>query len=308
MSDNTLLKDDDCIENLPFPPVQIYGYKTIRLHPLHPLFKQHGKEILTNENRDTFDQTEESVQRSVELWGPSIGYVRSEFITYDLCKSAIESVDESICSIKPHLLTEEEYYALCLLSITKNGRNIDLIPKEVQSQDLCDAAMRSSCWAIRSCVNTFKTYENCLSAVKGNGQTLEHVTKVFIDEAMCLSAVQSKYTCLNYIPKEFLTKELCEEAVKANGENSKYVPEEYMSSKLGYLAITSPGPYDSSTSANMAGLNIQYIPAKYITREIILEAVRRWYPAYKTIPKECLTEDIKNAVYEVSPICIQYME
>jgi hypothetical protein len=305
MSDSALLEHDDMVEDLPFPPVPIYGYKTIPLHPLHPLFRRHGEEILTAENRKSFVQTAESVLRSVELWGPSIGYVRSKFITYDLCKIAIENHGGSICSIEPHLLTPDEYYALCILSVTKGGYTIDLIPKEVQTQELCDIAINSSCIALKHCLDAFKTYANCFSAVKRNGETLVDVPRAFIDEPMCMAAVKSKYPCLDRIPKEFLTRELCEEAVKANGENIRWVPEEMMSVELGYLAVTSPGPYASCS--DMAGSNIQYIPAKYLSKDTIVESARRWYPTYKTVPEECRTDEIEDAVLEVAPICIQYM-
>jgi hypothetical protein len=306
MSEITLLKDDDMVEDLPFPPVQRYGYKTIPLHPLHPLFIEHGEKIITNENRRTFVQTSESVLQSVSLWGPSIGYVRNELITYDLCKLAIESHKNSICSIKPETLSIEEYSALCNQSIKADGGNLDIIPKDMQTQELCDAAIQSRCWAIRYCLDTFKTYENCFSAVKQNGEVLEHVPRDRIDTEMCMAAANSKYPCLDRIPKEFLTRELCDEAVKANGKNVKWVPDEFMSYELGYIAITSPGPYASSS--DMAGSNIQYIPAKYLSKETIVESARRWYPTYKTVPEDCRTDEIEEAVLEVSPICIQYMK
>jgi len=305
MSDCTLLKDDDSIEDLPFPLVRLYGYKTVPLHPFHPLFREHGEKIITNENRWTFQQTPESLLQSVTLLGPSISYVLRKFITYELCKLAIESHGDSICGIEPDTVSAEEYYALCLQTVRKKGGMLDEIPKEVQTQELCDAAIESRCWAIEYCLDRFKTYENCFSAVMGNGKVLVHVPAKYIDEAMCMAAVKSKYPCLDKIPKEFLTKDLCEAAVKANGENVKWVPDKFMSCELGYIAITSPGPYASSS--DMAGSNIQYIPAKYLTKDTIVESARRWYPTYKTVPDECRTDEIEDAVLEVAPICIQYM-
>ena len=79
-----------------------------------------------------------------------------------------------------------------------------------------------------------------------------------------------------------------------------------MSSELAYLAITSPAP--SNPTSDMAGSNIQYIDAKYLTKEIIVESAKRWWCTYGRIPKECLTKDVEDAVLEVAPYCIKYME
>ncbi len=283
------------------------GRVAIPLNPImNKIFENRFECVITAENRDTYEQTEESVLASVSEWGPSISYVRDELIDYNLCSIAISNHDGAICGIKPHLLKSDEYYDICLQSATANGWNMRHIPKQVQTQELCDAAIKSICWAIKFCKDKFKTYDNCYSAVKRNGKCIEHVPVQFIDEKICLAAVQSRYQCLNLIPKGYVTKELCEAAVNANGENIRYVPDEFMSTDLAYIAITIPGPH--APSSDMAGSNIQYIPAKYLTKDIIVESAKRWFCTYQRIPKVCLTEEIEDAVIEVSPECIRYMK
>jgi hypothetical protein len=107
--------------------------------------------LITEANKDTFKQTPESCELSVRRWGPSIMYVKDEFVTYDLCKKAIKQTDHSIECIKRELLTPEEYYKLCILSVKKNGFDMKYIPSDVQTQELCDAAIKSGCWAIEYC-------------------------------------------------------------------------------------------------------------------------------------------------------------
>jgi len=274
--------------------------------PLHSCLRRRKTHLITEENYKTFIQTPESVLESVEEWGPSIAYVKDELITYELCTKAIENHSGAICSIKPTLLSQEEYYNLCLQSVTKNGFNTKFVPKFIQDQRFVDAAIKSSCWALPHCVDKYKTYENCLSAVKRNGQTMKSVPRHLITKEMCEFAAKSRYPCLNHIPKEFLTHEICEMAVKADGENVKWVPDEFMSPELAMLAITSPAP--SHPSTDMAGSNIQYIKAQFLTKEIIVESVKRWWPTYSRIPKECLTKDVEDAVLEVTPYCIKNME
>jgi hypothetical protein len=259
--------------------------------------------LITEENKDTIEQTAENVELTVEHWGPSIAYVRDEFITYELCKRAVENHDGAISSIKRHLLTEEEYYELCIISLTENGWNLKYVPESVQTQELVDIAINESCWAIEFAVDKFKTYENCLSTVTRNGQTIQHVPMHLMDRVMCETAVKAPFYCLNCIPKEFVTRELCELAVRANGENIKDVPEEFMSTELAFIAVKSSGNNLDSYS----GYNISYIPAKYITKEIILEAVKKTNWCYHIIPKEALNDDIDMAVLDISPESIDDM-
>lgn len=280
-----------------------YGHSTI---PLHPCLARHYDILITEENKDSFVQTPESVLASVTNWGPSIGYVNDEFITYELCSKAIECCESSICSIKPHLLSKQEYYNLCLQSVSNNGWNMQYIPQEIQTQELCDVAVKAICWGYKFCLEKFKTYENSLLAVKRNGQIIEYVPRKFITQEMCEAAAKSRYPCLNHIPKEFLTKEICEMGVRANGENVRWVPEEFMSIDLAWIAINSSAP--SNPSSDMAAANIQYIPGKFLTKEIIVDSAKRWYCTYSRIPKECLTEDVEDAVLEVSPYCIKHMK
>ena len=280
-----------------------YGHSTI---PLHPCLARRYDTLITEENRDTFEQTPESVLASVTNWGPSIGYVRDEFITYELCSKAIECCESAICSIKPSLLSKDEYYNLCLQSVSKNGWNMQYIPQEIQTQELCDTAVKAICWGYKYCLEKFKTYENSFSAVKRNGQIMEYVPKKLIDYEMCEAAAKSRYPCLNHIPKEFLTKEICEMGVRANGENVKWVPDEFMSSDMAWLAIKSPAP--SNPSPDMAGGNIRHIPSKYLTKELIVESARLWWCTYGLIPKECITEEIEEEVLEVAPYCLRAMK
>ena len=279
------------------------GHKTIRLHSL---LARGFDNVITEANKDLIEQTPESVLASVMNWGPSISYVRDDLIDYDLCSVAISNHDGAICGIKPHLLKPEEYYDLCLQSVTENGWNMRYVPQQVQTQELCDAAIKSICWAIQFCKEKFKTPDNCFSSIKRNGQCIEHVPKEFIDEKMCLAAVQSRYPCLNLIPKEFITKEIFEDAVKANGENIRYVPEALITMDMALTCIRVAGP--SAPSSDMAGINARYLPTQFLTKELIVEASKNWFPVYQFIPKECITEEIENAVLDVAPICIRYME
>ena len=259
------------------------GYVTISLHPI---LLRNEPAVITAENRHSIAQTPESVTASVLAWGPSIAFVHNNLVTYDLCRKAVEGHSSAICSIKPHLLPPDQYYDICLLAMQKNGRNLQYIP---QNQEIADTAIKNACWALAHCADQFKTYDNCMSAVTRNGQLLQHVPAELIDQEMCKAATRTKYVCLEHIPPNFISQELCDFAVKANGENIRHVPDTFMSSDLAMLAINSP-------DVNMSGSHIQYVPAAYLTKEIIVEAMKRWSPIYKRIPPEALTADVQAAI------------
>lgn len=265
-------------------------------------------DYLNARNRHIFVQTPESVARSVEFLGCYIEYVRDEFITYDLCVAAISSYGGVIPNIleRRNLLSENDYYNICLHTVKVNGWGLKYIPSDVHTQELCDEAVNGACWALQYVGDEFKTYDNCYSAVRRNGQTLQFVPDALIDEAMCLAATKARYPCLNYIPRRYLTRELCYIAVGADGGDIKHVPEEFMSSELAYLAITSPA--SSNPTSDMAGSNVQYVPARYLTREIILEALRRWSGIYERVPAECITPELELEILDVSPWCLRGME
>jgi hypothetical protein len=262
--------------------------------------------VINDSNVGTFVQTIESVMRSIEKWPSSIAYVRDEFITFDLCKFAIHKHHSALYGIKPHLLTKEQYYELCLESVTQYGWNITYVSKEFQTQELADIASETCCWAIQHISDEFKTYENCMKSVEKNGETLQHVPKPLIDRNMCMAAVKTEFPCLKYIPSEFITQDLCTCAVKSNGENIKHVPEEFMSSELAFLAISSPGP--DGDSSDMTGDNIVHIPPKFITKEIIIDSLKDCAYIYPRIPKECITEEIEEIALDFSPENIEYIK
>ena len=261
---------------------------------------------INEENKNIFIQTKNSVLLSVQYWGTSIQYVHDEFITYKLYKIAIINDDNSIKYVNRKLITDREYYKLCLLSIKKFGLNIKFIPPKFQTQKLVDIAINSCCWAYQYCLDEFKTFKNSFLAVQKNGQIIKYIPRHIINKDICLTAINTKYCCLDLIPKEFISQNICMDAVKTNGENIKGVPYEFMSYELARIAINTPSP--EHVKLNMASHNIQYIHTNYITKNLIIECVKKCFGSYGKIPKQCLTEEIINAVLDVQPYCILYME
>lgn len=271
-----------------------------RAHKLHE-FLWRGREFLREENQHTYIQTPESCEHSIKVWAASIAYVRDEFINFDLCKKAVKKDGYAIKFINRRLLTPEEYYELAIMAVKQNPFSFSEVPGDIQTQELCDAAVKSGCWALPYCYRGFRTPELCLIAVSGNGQTLRHCPEEHITYELCLAALRSGYECMEYIPKEYITPELCKIAVESAGRNIEHIPKEYITSELGLISVKKKENY------SLAGNHIRFIPTELITKEIILQAVQTSAYAYDCIPKELINDEINEAILEQTPICITYM-
>jgi hypothetical protein len=277
--------------------------------PLHP-FLRRGRNFINEDNYTTFKQTPESCLESVRVWGPSLALINDEFRTYEICKAAVENNPYAIGNVyHSNLITSDEYRELCLLAVTNNGFCIKEIRFGHQDQEMCNAAINSSCCAIMYMNPQFKTYDLCLKAVSLNGSMIEFVPEDIIDFAMADAAMNTKYPGLNYIPNKFKTYELCLKAVTMTGKNVCGINnKEYFTPELGLAAVKSES------------CSIQWIPKEYHTQEMIrasldnnpfmiasieqtpencLYAIKKTPRCICNIKKENITLDICNLIMKL---------
>jgi hypothetical protein len=283
--------------------------------PLHP-FLWRGRKFINEDNYKTFEQTPESCLESVRVWGPSLALIKDEFRTYEVCKAAVENNSYAIHSAyRSNLLTKEQCKELFLLAVSNNGFSIKEIPFGYQDQEICDAAIKSSCCAIMYMDSRFKTYELCLTSVSLNGTMIEFVPDHLIDFAMCDAAMSNKYGGLDYVPNKFKTYDLCLKAVTNNGRSVTGIHNtDYFTPELGLAAVQS----DSCC--------IQWIPKEYHTQEMIkasldkngymiasieqtpencLYAIKRSPGALSNIKLENITLDICKLIMKLDDHCLE---
>ena len=109
-----------------------------------------------------------------------------------------------------HYATDDE----ALRAVKTNGRNLQNVPMECRSQELCQEAVKQTGWA------------------------LEHVPSLWKDEALCLQAVTLAGYALMFVPFQFKTVAVCKAALMEDADSSAYIPEEkkWISSAMeGYL-------------------------------------------------------------------------
>jgi hypothetical protein len=180
MNDAEEISSDD----IPMAPASI---------PLHPALKRlrPPNSILDAENVSNFHQTPRTVRQSVAMWGPSLEYVRPEFIDYALCKRAIEAHDGAIAYVPRDLLSSEEYHNLCVLAVSLNGFVLKEIPRDAITAEIVAAAHEHTCCAIMFTPREFLTEELCWKSIERNGDMIEYVPAEFQTEDMRKAATES---------------------------------------------------------------------------------------------------------------------
>jgi len=109
--------------------------------------------------------------------------------------------------------------------VKQDGSNIEYVPENLKTADMCKEAVRQKGWALRFVPEKLKTKELCLEALKQDGSNIEYVPENLKTAEMCHKAVKEKPYALQYVPKELITAEMCKEAVKQYSDALEYVPE-----------------------------------------------------------------------------------
>ena len=103
--------------------------------------------------------------------------------------------------------TDEEAFT----AVTMNGRDLQYVPFDCRSPELCQAAVEQS------------------------GSALEFVPHVLKDEDLCLLAVQLNGYSLMWVPDQLRTIAVCQAAVKNDEDAKKYVPDWILTGMEGHL-------------------------------------------------------------------------
>lgn len=96
----------------------------------------------------------------------------------------------------------------CIKLLAKDGLLIRNI--EVQTEDMCIAAVRQNGLALKFIKNRYKTPKICVIAVGQNGLALKHANKQ--DEKICVTAVKQNPMAMEYVEEK--TEEIREIARK----------------------------------------------------------------------------------------------
>ena len=125
-----------------------------------------------------------------------------------------------------------------------------------------------------------KTYEDCLNAVKQNGNDIKYIPERFIDYNLCLEVIK-KGADLDNIPVNYIDYDLCLEAIKHNAYNLKKVPANLIDYNI-CLETVKAHP----TSG------LCFIPEKFKTKELCLLAVKNNGSQLQYVPEKLKDEEM----------------
>lgn len=231
----------------------------------------------------------------VEENGKYLKDVPEKLITEEMCWQAVNSNGYALAYVPEKFKTEKMcIQAMIMLIITWHPgwkkSFYDFVPQKFKNQDFLRKALRIHGKILEIIPQELITEEMCIEAVKSYGCALYHVPKEFKTEEICLEAVKENGYALAYVPHELITEEMCWQAIKTKRVNLYYISE---TSYYPYWSIKVKNEKDSFANyVKEINMNIikkkyeyyisvlAYVPKKFKTEEICLEAVKNDEKSY----------------------------
>ena len=143
-----------------------------------------------------------------------------------------------------------------------------------------------------------KTPERCLEAVKQNGRTLELVPKNLQSVSLCIEAVKQNASAIKYVSKKIMNIDICMEAVRSDGTiiaYSTYIPEKFRTKKLFLEAI------------KQNGKALEYVPDKYKSESFCKIAIMQNGLALEFVPKNILSKELFLLAVDQNGLALEYV-
>jgi Domain of unknown function (DUF4116) len=110
----------------------------------------------------------------------------------------------SVANVSETNVRSNKTYKEYLAVVQQNGYELEYVPEELCTPELCLAAVQQNCNALQYVPQVLRTPELYLVAVQQNGYALEHVPQVLRTPELYLVAVQQNGYALAYVPDVFL--------------------------------------------------------------------------------------------------------
>ena len=176
-------------------------------------------------NPSKYDQYTMYVKTDIKLFNKGKLINFDDDISFDKedCVLQIFIKYEYICynyQNKIYNFNEENLYEKIIGLIKTNGRFLNLLRNEEQTEEICKFAVKQNGGALHYVKE--QTEEICKLAVQRNSYALEYVKNQ--TEELCKLAVQQTGYALEFVKNQ--TEEICKLAVKKNGGALRYVKEQ----------------------------------------------------------------------------------
>ena len=185
---------------------------------------------------------------------------------------------------------------LAKIIVSYDSSLFEKILNTYKTPELCMMAVKDNGYLIRFVPEKKFTYELCEIAENSNFNFLGFIPKESIDRKICIIAINNCPNAIGSVPKNLLDEEMCEIAVKKDPVAFCYVPNEFKTDKLCDLAL------ESSTYV------INCFPKHKQTNELYEKIVRKNGFDIIYIPSEFKTMRIYELAIEENPLSLMNIE
>jgi hypothetical protein len=155
------------------------------------------------------------------------------------------------------------YESVAEIAVSKNGRELEYVPKERQTSRICKLAVKNYGRALQYASDELKTIELCKLAVEKDGSALTFVPAPILTDDIIKVALKNNGRALMYVPPRRRTREVCEVAVaQSPAEGMKWVPLEFRDQEF----------YEKMVKANPVGILV--VPAEEVTDDMAISAIK----------------------------------
>jgi len=225
-------------------------------------------------------QTDAMATAAISSNGHLLAFVRSDLITSALCQTALLKSAGRALAYVPERTPE-----LCKMAIELNGQNLLYLPKNEQTAEYVDLAVRRH--PDSSLLNHIRpdllTYEVCLAAIHRYPLDLKFIPKTLTQiqrNILWHAALVKDGSTLGIIPPSKRTLAICRIALENSPKAMKYIP------FTKFIAEEREQLLDS-----VAPSGFEWIPAAYQTEARALRAVTEFSPE---IIRKCRSADART--------------
>lgn len=221
---------------------------------------------------------------------------------------------------------------LCQLAVAKDSRNLEFVPPELISREMCytaivDRQLLHYVPPLKLVPDRFKDYELCLMAVREFAGSLEFVPEEHKTEELCRDAFSFVHINENkldteklplYVPEKFFNKEFCRFIVNRIPGCFQYLPDKFKTPDLCLIFLNGhPGNMKDlpdrllteevciallKMEGSDSALNVlKNIPTRLRSLAVCMEAVKLNGDALDSVPKKFKTnEELLEMAYKKS--------
>lgn len=313
--DPTLQTDEMCLAAVTNCGTALQYVKNKTKEICDAAFKQNAWAIqfMPDMNALSDEMCSEAIRRDAALTNVILKY-KDNFYSDEVLVEWIKKCPENLFKLK----NPSDY--LIIEAMKKDGRLIDRVPKERQTEEICLAALGDYTWALRYIQN--QTPVICLAAVSKNGTLLEYVKDKTFD--ICMAAVKTTGYAIRYVPtpdethsvEDYLkicaeaikqdpcaftqviayyqTEEMCYEVVKVKGEMLRHVANIHKTPRVCLAAV------------NNYGYALEFIDAERQTEEICRIAIQKNIYVARFVAKQ--TQELCELMVYLNADSIKYVK